>query len=141
MVQGPAECHHQIGDTRLPQTEAVFDEAIALDTPLDMLHPPPLVQRVVRHVLHPRELLAPGCLGRHADLALGQGERQEAQSLQQSAPGRHGRGRGLSEALLMDTAAVSRTEKAAGEGGIDPQDFVHRVVLFLAAIARFGLCV
>jgi hypothetical protein len=35
-----------------------------------------------------RELLAPGFLGRHEDLHLGQREGQEAEILQQPAPGR-----------------------------------------------------
>jgi len=56
--------------------------AIALDTAVDMLDPQPtLVQRLVRHVLLQRELLAPWLLGRHEDLHLGQRERQEAQIL------------------------------------------------------------
>ena len=48
---------------------------------------PAVVQRLVRHVLLPCQLLATGCLGRHEDLHLGEGERQEAQILQQPAPG------------------------------------------------------
>jgi hypothetical protein len=57
-VQRTAEFHHQITDTSFPQTEAVFDDATALHTAVDMLDPQPtLVQRLVRHVLLPRELL------------------------------------------------------------------------------------
>ena len=47
-----------------------------------MLNPqPPLVQRLVGHLLLPRELLAAWLLGRHKDLDLRQCERQEAESL------------------------------------------------------------
>jgi len=36
----------------------------------------------------------------------------------------------------MDTAAVGRTQKEDREWGIDEQDIVDRVVLFLAALTR-----
>src|SRR2546426_7183038 len=82
VVQGTAEFHHQIADTFFPQVEAVFDDATTLDTTIDMLNPPPpLVQRLVRPLLLPRELLAAWLLGRHEDLHLRERERQEAQIL------------------------------------------------------------
>jgi hypothetical protein len=37
-VQGTAEFHHQIADTRLPQAEAVFHDATALDATVDVLN-------------------------------------------------------------------------------------------------------
>ena len=58
VVQGTAEFHHEITDASLPQADAVFDNAAALDTATDMLDPqPPLVEHLVRHVLLPRALL------------------------------------------------------------------------------------
>jgi hypothetical protein len=52
-----------------PQADAVFADATTLDTTIDMLDPqPPLVERLVRPLLLPRELLAGGVLGRHQDL-------------------------------------------------------------------------
>jgi hypothetical protein len=57
-------------------------DTTALHTAVDMLDPQPtLVQRLVRHVLLQREILAPWFLGRHEDLALREREGQEAQIL------------------------------------------------------------
>ena len=39
VVQGTAEFHHDITDTLLPQTEAVFDNATTLHAAVDMLDP------------------------------------------------------------------------------------------------------
>jgi hypothetical protein len=47
---------------------------------------PTLVQRLIRHVLLQRELLAAWLLGRHEDLHLGKYKRQEAEILQPLAP-------------------------------------------------------
>ncbi len=81
-MQGTTDFHHDIADTLLPQADAVFDNATALDTPVDMLNPQPTaVQRLVGHVLLQRQFLAAGFLGGHEDLHLGQRERQEAQIL------------------------------------------------------------
>ena len=42
----------------LPEAASVFDAATALDTAIDMVDPQPtLVERLVRHVLLPREFL------------------------------------------------------------------------------------
>jgi len=38
-MQGAAEFHHDITDTLLPQTEAVFDNATTLHAAVDMLDP------------------------------------------------------------------------------------------------------
>ena len=58
IVQGATEFHDQIADAFFPQADAVFDDATTLDTTIDMLDPQStLVQRLVRHVLRPRELL------------------------------------------------------------------------------------
>ncbi len=85
-MQGTAAFHHDIADTLLPQADAVFDNATALDTPVDMLDPQPApVQRLVGQLLRQRQLLAAWCLGRHEDLHVGQRERQEAQILQEPA--------------------------------------------------------
>jgi hypothetical protein len=74
--------HHEIADAGLPQPEPVFDNAAALDAPVDMLDPQPTVmQGLVGQWLCQGEFLAAGFLGRHEDLDLGQCERQEAQIL------------------------------------------------------------
>src|SRR3989454_8605312 len=82
VVQGTAEFHHQIAHTLLPQTDPVLHDAAALDTTVDALDAQPtLVQRLVRPLLLPRQLLAAGFLGGHEDLHLRERECQEAQSL------------------------------------------------------------
>jgi hypothetical protein len=82
-VQGTTEFHHDIADTLLPQADPVFDEATALDTPVDMLDPPPpMVQRLIGCLLLEGELLAAWFLHRHEDLDLRQREGQETQILQ-----------------------------------------------------------
>ena len=82
MVQGATELHHQITDSLLPQAEPVLHDAAALDTAIDMLHAqPPLMQVLVRVLLLQRQLLAPGFLGGHEDLDLGEREGQKAQIL------------------------------------------------------------
>jgi hypothetical protein len=81
-MQGTTEFHHQITDTLLPQAHPVFHNTAALDTAVDVLDAQPtLVERLVRPLLLPREVLAPGFLGRHEDIHLGQREREEAQIL------------------------------------------------------------
>ena len=80
---GTAEFHHQITDAVLPQTDAVFDDAAALDTAIDVLDPEPsLVERLVGELLLPGQLLAAWLLGRHEDRHLRERERQEAEILQ-----------------------------------------------------------
>jgi len=58
MMEDTADVPHPIADAYLPEAAAVFDAATALDTAMDMVDPQPrLVERLVRHVLLPRELL------------------------------------------------------------------------------------
>jgi len=92
------------------------------------------VQCLIRSLLLHRQLLATGLLGRHEDLDLRQRKRQEAQILQQPTARGQGIGRRVSDRLIMDAAAVGVAEKEDREEGIDEQDIVDRVVLFLAAL-------
>src|SRR4029453_11758445 len=58
MMEGTADVPHPSAAAHLPEAAAIFDAATALDTAMDMLDPQPtLVERLVRHVLLPRELL------------------------------------------------------------------------------------
>ncbi len=89
VMQGTADVHHEIADAVLPQPDPVFDDAAALDAPVDMLNPQPtVVQGLVGQLLFQGEFLAAGFLGRHEELDLGQRERQEAKILQQPAASR-----------------------------------------------------
>ena len=135
VMQGTAEFHHQIADTLLPQADPVFDDAAALDTAVDMLDAQPtLVERLVRPLLLPRELLAAGFLGRHEDRHLRKRERQEAQILQEPAPRRQGIRRRIRNGLIMGAAAIGVAQEEDEKQGVDQQDIFYRVVLFLAAI-------
>jgi hypothetical protein len=60
-VEGAAAVHHEIAAARLPQAAPVFVEATALDTPVDMLNPPPPVgEHLMGSFLLPCQLLAAG---------------------------------------------------------------------------------
>src|SRR5262245_6071526 len=64
VIQRTTAFHHQIAALLLPQTDAVLHDAAALDTPVAMLDAqPPLVERLVRPLLLPRERLAAGFHG------------------------------------------------------------------------------
>jgi len=111
--------------------------ATALDTAIDMLDPQPtLVQRLVRHVLLPREILAPWLLGRHEDLDLRERKREEAQILHQPAPRGQGIRRRVSNALVMEAASAGVAEAEDDEQGIDQQDIFDRMVLCLPTLTR-----
>src|SRR5712691_11503346 len=58
-------------------------------------------------------------LRRHKNLHLRERERQEAQILQQPTPSREWVGGGLSDAQIMDTAAVGVAQKEDDEQRID----------------------
>jgi hypothetical protein len=108
VMQGTADFHHQIADARLPQADPVFDDATALDAPVDRLDPQPTVmQGLVGPLLFPGEFLAAGFLGRHEDLDVGQRERQEAQVPSQPTPGGQGRGRRVGNGFVMDATAAN----------------------------------
>src|SRR3989441_7479052 len=114
--------------------------ATTLDAAVDMLDPqPPLVERLVGQVLLQGQLRTAWFLRRHEDLHLRERERQEAQILQQPTPSREGVGGGLSDAQIMDTAAVGVAQKEDEEQRIHEQDIFDGVILFLVAITR-GLC-
>jgi len=119
VVQGTAEFHHQVTDPLLPQADPVLHNAAALDTAVDMLDPqPPLVEYLVGPLLLQGQLRTAWLLRRHQDLYLGEGERQEAQILQQPTPGRQWVGGGLRDAQIMDTAAMGVAQKEDHEQGI-----------------------
>src|SRR6266705_5598929 len=135
VVQGTAEFHHQITDPLLPQAAPVLHDAAALDTAVDMLDPqPPLVERLVRPLLLPRQLLAARFLGRHEDRHLRERERQEPQILQEPAPRRQGIRRRVRNRLIMGAATIGVAQEEDEEQRIDQEDIFYRVVLFLPAI-------
>ena len=131
VVQGTTEFHHQIADALLPQADAVFHNAAALDTAVDVLNPePPLVERLVGPLVLQGQLPTAGLLRRHQDRHLRERERQEAQILQQPTPGWERIRRGLRDAQIMGPAAAGLAQKEDDKEGIDQQDIFHRVVFF-----------
>src|SRR5262249_44550322 len=89
IVQGTAACHHQITYALLPQVHPVFHDVTTLDAAVDMLDPqPPLVECLVGQCLLQGQLPTAWFLRQHKDRNLGERERQEAQILQEVAPGR-----------------------------------------------------
>ena len=86
-MQGTADFHHDITDALLPQAD--FDDATALDTAVDMLDPQSaVIEPLVGSLLRQWQFRTRWFLGRHEDLHLRQREGQEAEILQQPAPGR-----------------------------------------------------
>jgi hypothetical protein len=82
VMQGTTDFHHEITDALLPQPDAVFDDATAFDTAVDVLDPQPtLMQCLVGSVLLQGQFLAARFLHGHQDLHSGEGEREEAQIL------------------------------------------------------------
>src|SRR6266705_5010501 len=100
-----------------------------------MLDPePPLVERLVGQLLLQGQLRTAWLLRRHEDLHLRERERQKSQILQQPTPSREWVGGGLSDAQIMDPAAVGVAQKEDDEERIDQQDIFDGVVLVLAAL-------
>src|SRR5882672_4925355 len=132
VVEGTAELHHEITHALLPQADPICHNATTLDAAVDMLDPPPLVERLVGPLLLQGQLRTAWLLRRHEDLHLRERERQEAQTLQQPTPRREWVGGGLRDAQIMDTAAVGVAQKEDDEQRIDEQDIFDGVILFLA---------
>jgi hypothetical protein len=134
-VQRTAEFHHQITEALLAQADAVFHDATALDTAVDVLDPSSaMVQSLVCQLLLQGELLAIGFLRWHQDLHVGERKREEAQILPQPTPDGQWRGRRVGDPLIMDAASPGVTEKEDGEQGMHEQDIFDGVVLFLTAL-------
>jgi len=120
VVEGTTQFHHEITHALLPQADPIFHNATTLDAAVDMLDPqPPLVERLVDPLLLQGQLRTTWLLRRHENLDLRERERQEAQILQQPAPGRERVGGGLRDAQIMGTAAVGIAQKEDGKEGID----------------------
>jgi hypothetical protein len=134
-MQGTADVHHAIADTVPPQPAPALNDPTALVTAGDMLNPEPTgMQGLVGPLLRHRQRLAAGCLRRHADRHLGQGERQEAQSLHQPAPGREGSRGGLGQPLVLEAASRRLTEQEDEEPSSDQEDIFNCMVLCRGAL-------
>ena len=142
-MQRTADFHDQIADARLPKAAGVMDDATALDTAVDVFDAHAATRDApICSFLGAREGPASRLPGRHDDLDLIEGERQEAQILEQpTARGQGVRGR-IGNPLIVGTAHVSLTQKEDRERGVDQQHVFDRVARFLAAItARLLSCI
>src|SRR2546428_2028583 len=135
VMQGTADLHHHIADALLPEADPIFHHATALHATVDRLDAEPtLVQGLVGPLLLRGQLRTAWLLRRHEDCHLRERERQEAQILQQPTPSREWVGGGLSDAQIMDPAAVGVAQKEDDEERMDQQDIFDGVVLVLAAL-------
>ena len=88
-----ADFHDQIADACLPEAAGVVGDAAALDAAVDVLNAQATAgDPTIRGFLRAREGPATRLPGRHEDLDVVERNRQEAQILQQAAPGGPGVG-------------------------------------------------
>jgi len=134
-MQRTADFHDQIADARLPKAAGVVDDATALDTAVDVFDAHAATRDApICSFLGAREGPASRLPGRHDNLDLIEGERQEAQILEQpTARGQGVRGR-IGNPLIVGTAHVGLAQQEDRERGVDQQHVFYRVALFLAAI-------
>jgi hypothetical protein len=129
VMQGTADFHDQVANTRLPQAIGVADDATMLDTAVDVLDTP------IGGFLGTREDAASRLPGRHDDLHQTQRKRQEAQILEQLTPHRQRVQAGIHNTFIVGAAHIGLTQKENREYGIDQKHVLDRVTLFLAALS------
>jgi len=137
-MQGTADFHDHIADPRFPQPDGLVEHTAAFDTAIDMFeaHAPSRKLPIPR-VLRSRQLVAARLLRRLEDVHTLQRERLNPQVLPQLTPRRQRRGRGVGDALVMDTARMRLAQEEDAQGLIDQQEVFQPVPCFLAAITRF----
>jgi len=134
-MQPTADFHKQITDARLPQAAGVVNNATAFDAAVDVLNTHAAAgDAPIRGFLGTRQGSASRLTGRHDGFHLAQGERQEAQVLEQPAACGQGVRRGIGNPLIMSAPRLGLTQKENRERGIDQQHIFHRVAFLLAAI-------
>src|SRR5215475_302536 len=134
-MQGTADFHNEVADTRPPQAASVVDDATALDTAVDVLdaHAAPR-DTPIGGFLGAREGAASRLPSWHDELDLVERKRQEPQILEQLAARRQGVRGGLGHALIVGTARRGLAQKEHGQCRVDQQHIFDRVARFLAAI-------
>ena len=127
--------------SRIPHfhhSDGLFEHAAALDAAVDMFDAyTPTRELPIPCFLDPRQLVPTGLLRGLKDVHTVQREGLKSHILQQLTPRRQGIGRGISDALVMDTARMGLTQEEDVQGLIDQEQVFQRVPLFLAAITRF----
>jgi hypothetical protein len=137
-MQRTTDFHEHVANPSFPYPDGLFEHAAALDTAVDVFdtHAPPSKLSIPRF-LGPRQLAPAGLLGGLEDVHAVQCEGLKAHILPQLTPRRQGIGRGIGDALVMDTARMRLTQEEKAHGPIDQQQVFPRVPLFLAALTRF----
>jgi hypothetical protein len=134
-MQATADFHDQITDPRLAQAAGVVHNATALDAAVDVLNPHAAAgDAPIRGFLGARQGASSWFAGGHDGFHLVQGERQEAQVLEQPAACGQRIRRGIGNPLIMSAPRIGRTQKEDGERRIDQQHIFHCVAFLLAAI-------
>ena len=136
-MEGTGDFHHQITNGATPEPEGILDHATAFDAAIDVFNPhPPPGQRLIVGFLFGREAATTRLLRRleHLDTIECKGEK--AQVLQQLAIGRQRIGRVIRDALIVHAPLKGRTQKQDAQAGIDQQQVLQGVALFLAAIVE-----
>lgn len=129
--------HDEVANGAAPESQGILDHPTAFDAAVDMFNPhPPPRQRLVLGFLFGCQRAATGLLGRleHRDAVEREGEK--AQILEQLAVGGQRVGRVIRNAFVMHPSFKGCAQKQDGQAGIDQEEILQRVALFLAAIVE-----
>ena len=130
-----ADFHEQITDADRPEAAGVMDEATAFDATVDLRDAhAPAGDAPIRRCRCARAGTASWLPGRHDELSVVEGERQDAPSLAHAAPRGPGVGGRLRHPFLVGATSRGRTENEARQRRVDPPHMCHRVARFLAAL-------
>jgi hypothetical protein len=134
-MQPTADFHNPITAARLPQAAGVMNHATAFDAAVHGLKTHAAAgDAPIRGFLGARQSSSARFAGRHDGFHLVQGERQEAQILEQPAASGHGVRRGGGNPLVVSTPRIGGTQKEDGERRLDQQHILHRMAFRLATI-------
>jgi hypothetical protein len=134
-MQPTADGHDAIANAGRPEAVGVMDDATALDTASDRRDAHATTGNApIRRLLCARARPSSRVPGRHDDLDMVERQRQEAQILEQAAPGRSGRRGGIGNPVVVGAAGIGVTQQEHRQRGIDQQHVFDRVAFLLAAI-------
>ncbi len=134
IMQGTTDFHHLITCSSPQEAADVFEDATALDTPIDLFDSHPTTcQGLIGRFLLSSQLSSPRFLGRHFDDHSLEAKTEKTKILQERTALWQRIGSGVGDAFLMHRARMRCTEKLDRQLFIHSQDIVHRVACFLAA--------
>jgi hypothetical protein len=137
-MQRTADFHHHVANPRFPHPDRLFEHAAAFNAAVDRFdaHAPPR-DVPIPGFLRSRQLVPTGLLRRLEDVHPVEREGLKPEVLQQLTPHGQGLGRGIGDALVVDTARMRLTQEEDTQSAIDQQEIVQHVPLCLAALTRF----